>query len=123
MWTPGAPVVPIVFYRALLQSADLGPVNRLTREDSCSWRGLKSCRVPPRAPLGRRGPRSRLPTRRALGSAGREAPETAEKKRSLLVGLLNGSVLHRESQEMSFFPIVQPFLEYFECFSVAMTIK
>jgi cobaltochelatase CobN len=32
MWTPGAPVVPIVFYRALLQSADLGPVNRLTRQ-------------------------------------------------------------------------------------------
>ena len=31
MWTPGAPTVPIVFYRALLQAGDLGPVNRLTK--------------------------------------------------------------------------------------------
>jgi cobaltochelatase CobN len=30
-WTPDAPTVPIVFYRALLQAGDLGPVNRLTR--------------------------------------------------------------------------------------------
>ncbi|MGR3550498.1 cobaltochelatase subunit CobN [Pseudooceanicola sp.] len=30
-WTPNAPVVPVVFYRALLQSGDLSPVNRLTR--------------------------------------------------------------------------------------------
>ncbi|MGI3169313.1 cobaltochelatase subunit CobN [Pseudooceanicola sp. C21-150M6] len=31
-WTEGAPTVPIVFYRALLQAGDLGPVNRLTRQ-------------------------------------------------------------------------------------------
>ncbi|RVV97808.1 cobaltochelatase subunit CobN [Mesobaculum littorinae] len=31
MWTPGAPVVPVVFYRALLQGAGLHPVNLLTR--------------------------------------------------------------------------------------------
>jgi cobaltochelatase CobN len=30
-WTPGAPTVPIIFYRALLQAGDLGPVNRLTK--------------------------------------------------------------------------------------------
>ena len=30
-WTDGAPVVPIVFYRALLQGAGLQPVNRLVR--------------------------------------------------------------------------------------------
>ena len=30
-WTPEAPTIPIIFYRALLQSADLGPVNRLTK--------------------------------------------------------------------------------------------
>lgn len=30
-WTDGAPVVPIVFYRALLQGAGLNPINRLTR--------------------------------------------------------------------------------------------
>ena len=30
-WTEGAPTVPIVFYRALLQAGDLGPVNRLTK--------------------------------------------------------------------------------------------
>ncbi|MGB5557881.1 MAG: cobaltochelatase subunit CobN [Paracoccaceae bacterium] len=30
-WTPGAPVVPIVFYRALVQGAGLHPINRLTR--------------------------------------------------------------------------------------------
>ena len=30
-WTPDAPTVPIVFYRALLQAGDLGPVNRLTK--------------------------------------------------------------------------------------------
>ncbi|QQA43166.1 cobaltochelatase subunit CobN [Pelagovum pacificum] len=30
-WTDGAPVVPIVFYRALVQGAGLAPVNRLTR--------------------------------------------------------------------------------------------
>ncbi len=30
-WTAGAPVVPIVFYRALLQGAGLNPINRLVR--------------------------------------------------------------------------------------------
>ncbi len=30
-WTDGAPVVPVVFYRALLQGAGLNPVNRLVR--------------------------------------------------------------------------------------------
>ncbi|HHL21166.1 MAG TPA: cobaltochelatase subunit CobN [Aliiroseovarius sp.] len=30
-WQEGAPVVPVVFYRALLQGAGLHPVNRLTR--------------------------------------------------------------------------------------------
>ncbi|SLN44443.1 cobaltochelatase subunit CobN [Roseisalinus antarcticus] len=30
-WTQDAPVVPIVFYRALLQGAGLAPINRLTR--------------------------------------------------------------------------------------------
>ena len=30
-WTDGAPVVPLVFYRALVQGAGLNPVNRLTR--------------------------------------------------------------------------------------------
>ncbi len=30
-WTEGAPVVPVVFYRALLQGAGLNPVNRLVR--------------------------------------------------------------------------------------------
>ncbi len=31
MWTPGAPIVPIVFYRALLQGAGLAPVNHLVK--------------------------------------------------------------------------------------------
>ncbi|EYD73373.1 cobaltochelatase subunit CobN [Limimaricola hongkongensis] len=30
-WTPDAPVVPIVFYRALLQGAQLAPIDRLVR--------------------------------------------------------------------------------------------
>ncbi|GHF04900.1 cobaltochelatase subunit CobN [Aliiroseovarius zhejiangensis] len=30
-WTDGAPVVPIVFYRALVQGAGLNPINRLVR--------------------------------------------------------------------------------------------
>jgi cobaltochelatase CobN len=30
-WTPGAPVVPVVFYRALVQGGGLNPINRLTR--------------------------------------------------------------------------------------------
>ncbi len=30
-WTEGAPVVPITFYRALLEGAGLNPINRLTR--------------------------------------------------------------------------------------------
>ncbi|RMF38055.1 MAG: cobaltochelatase subunit CobN [Alphaproteobacteria bacterium] len=30
-WRPGAPVVPVLFYRALLQGAGLQPVNRLVR--------------------------------------------------------------------------------------------
>jgi cobaltochelatase CobN len=30
-WTPGAPVVPIVFYRALLQGAGLAPVNQFVK--------------------------------------------------------------------------------------------
>ncbi|MEL7257549.1 MAG: cobaltochelatase subunit CobN, partial [Pseudomonadota bacterium] len=30
-WTQGAPVVPIIFYRALVQGAGLNPINRLTR--------------------------------------------------------------------------------------------
>ncbi len=30
-WTDGAPVVPLVFYRALVQGAGLNPINRLTR--------------------------------------------------------------------------------------------
>jgi len=38
MWREGAPVVPIVFYRALVQGAGLHPVNRLTR--SLLRRGL-----------------------------------------------------------------------------------
>ncbi len=37
-WSGGAPVVPIVFYRALLQGAGLNPINRLTR--SLLRRGL-----------------------------------------------------------------------------------
>jgi cobaltochelatase CobN len=31
-WTDGAPVVPVVFYRALLQGAGLHPINRLVKE-------------------------------------------------------------------------------------------
>ncbi len=30
-WSDGAPVVPIIFYRALVQGAGLNPINRLTR--------------------------------------------------------------------------------------------
>ena len=30
-WIPGTPVIPIIFYRALLQGAGLNPINRLTR--------------------------------------------------------------------------------------------
>ncbi|WP_333712678.1 cobaltochelatase subunit CobN [Yoonia sp.] len=30
-WTTGAPIVPIVFYRALVQGGGLNPINRLTR--------------------------------------------------------------------------------------------
>jgi cobaltochelatase CobN len=30
-WTDGAPVVPLIFYRALVQGAGLHPINRLTR--------------------------------------------------------------------------------------------
>lgn len=30
-WTPDAPVIPIIFYRALVQGAGLNPINRLTR--------------------------------------------------------------------------------------------
>ncbi|MBI1418689.1 MAG: cobaltochelatase subunit CobN [Limimaricola sp.] len=30
-WTEGAPVVPVVFYRALVQGGGLAPINRLTR--------------------------------------------------------------------------------------------
>jgi cobaltochelatase CobN len=30
-WTPDAPIIPIVFYRALVQGAGLHPINRLTR--------------------------------------------------------------------------------------------
>jgi len=30
-WTEGAPVVPVVFYRALLEGGGLAPINRLTR--------------------------------------------------------------------------------------------
>ncbi|MEM7491573.1 MAG: cobaltochelatase subunit CobN, partial [Pseudomonadota bacterium] len=30
-WTDGAPIVPVIFYRALLQGAGLNPINRLTR--------------------------------------------------------------------------------------------
>jgi len=30
-WTPNAPTVPIIFYRALVQGAGLHPINRLTR--------------------------------------------------------------------------------------------
>lgn len=30
-WTDGAPVVPVIFYRALLQGAGLNPVNRMVR--------------------------------------------------------------------------------------------
>ncbi len=30
-WTDGAPIVPLVFYRALVQGAGLNPINRLTR--------------------------------------------------------------------------------------------
>lgn len=37
-WTPGAPVIPIIFYRALVQGAGLNPINRLTK--SLSRRGL-----------------------------------------------------------------------------------
>ncbi len=37
-WTIGAPVVPIVFYRALVQGAGLGPINRMVK--SLLRRGL-----------------------------------------------------------------------------------
>lgn len=37
-WTAGAPVVPVVFYRALVQGAGLHPINRLVKE--LSRRGL-----------------------------------------------------------------------------------
>ena len=37
-WTAGAPIVPIVFYRALVQGGGLNPINRLTR--SLSRAGL-----------------------------------------------------------------------------------
>ena len=37
-WADGAPVVPIIFYRALVQGAGLNPINRLTR--SLSRAGL-----------------------------------------------------------------------------------
>ena len=37
-WTTGAPIVPIIFYRALVQGGGLNPVNRLTR--SLSRAGL-----------------------------------------------------------------------------------
>ncbi len=37
-WTDGAPIVPIVFYRALVQGGGLNPINRLTR--SLSRAGL-----------------------------------------------------------------------------------
>jgi len=30
-WTPDAPIVPIIFYRALVQGAGLNPINRLTK--------------------------------------------------------------------------------------------
>ncbi|MBV1867989.1 MAG: cobaltochelatase subunit CobN [Marinosulfonomonas sp.] len=30
-WTDGAPIVPVIFYRALVQGAGLNPINRLTR--------------------------------------------------------------------------------------------
>lgn len=37
-WTPDAPIVPIIFYRALVQGGGLNPINRLTR--SLSRAGL-----------------------------------------------------------------------------------
>lgn len=37
-WTTGAPIVPIIFYRALVQGGGLNPINRLTR--SLSRAGL-----------------------------------------------------------------------------------
>lgn len=37
-WAEGAPVVPVIFYRALLEGAGLNPINRLVRE--LSRRGL-----------------------------------------------------------------------------------
>ncbi|PJI92999.1 cobaltochelatase CobN subunit [Yoonia maricola] len=37
-WTKGAPIVPIIFYRALVQGGGLNPINRLTR--SLSRAGL-----------------------------------------------------------------------------------
>lgn len=37
-WTDGAPVVPIIFYRALVQGAGLNPINRMVK--SLSRRGL-----------------------------------------------------------------------------------
>ncbi|MEM9350246.1 MAG: cobaltochelatase subunit CobN [Pseudomonadota bacterium] len=37
-WTPDAPIVPIIFYRALVQGAGLNPINRLTK--SLARRGL-----------------------------------------------------------------------------------
>ena len=30
-WTPNAPIIPIIFYRALVQGAGLHPINRLTK--------------------------------------------------------------------------------------------
>ena len=30
-WTEGVPIVPIIFYRALVQGGGLNPINRLTR--------------------------------------------------------------------------------------------
>ncbi len=38
VWTPDAPVVPIIFYRALVQGGGLNPINRLVR--SLSRQGL-----------------------------------------------------------------------------------
>ncbi len=32
VWTEGAPVVPVIFYRALLEGAGLNPINRLVRD-------------------------------------------------------------------------------------------
>ena len=55
-WTDGQPVVPLIFYRALVQGAGLNPINRLVRV-SLARRGSTRCRSS--------WPRSRIRSRAA----------------------------------------------------------